>query len=204
MADIIIVRHGNTDWNQKERFRGHANIGLNETGREQAVAVAKRLAKVPVSFIYTSPLSRAVETAEIIAEPHHLNLNLLHELIDIDYGDLEGLSLDEAERNYSDIYYKWLRSPHEIKFPGGESLEEVRLRASAALDKIISQMSAETVVFVSHKIVISVLILHFLNLDNSQLRQIGQDTCAINIFTKQNTHFYANLLNDTCHLAGIS
>lgn len=203
MADIIIVRHGNTDWNQNERFRGHANIKLNETGRNQAFAVANRLAQKPVSFIYTSPLARAVETAEIIAEPHGLKIKLLPELIDIDYGDLEGLSLDEAKRSYGDIYSNWLRSPQTVKFPGGESLDEVKQRAGTALDRIVSKLTDQTVVFVSHKIVINMLFVHFLNLDSSQLRQICQDTCAINIFIKQDMHFYATLLNDTCHLAGV-
>ena len=107
LADIIIVRHGNTAWNEIERFRGRAEIELSATGRKQAYATAARLAGLPVSFIYSSPAARAVETANIIAQPHELNVSSLPAVIDIDFGELQGLSQQEARLKYPEVY-QWV------------------------------------------------------------------------------------------------
>ncbi|HJX03383.1 MAG TPA: histidine phosphatase family protein [Dehalococcoidia bacterium] len=204
MADIIIVRHGNTAWNEIERFRGRAEIELSETGRKQAYATAARLAKLPVSFIYSSPAARAVETANIIAQPHGLSVTSLPAIIDIDFGELQGLSQQEAQLRYTEVYDAWIKSPQAVKFPRGESLAEVRARAGRAVDAIIRGLHDETVILVSHKVVIIALIMHLLKIPDAKFRHISQDTCAVNIFVKQKSFFYATLINDTCHLSEIS
>jgi broad specificity phosphatase PhoE len=200
LADIVLIRHGSTAWNEQERFRGLAEIELSETGKQQAMATAKSVARLPVSGIYASPVGRALETARIIASPLNLEVKLLPALRDINFGELQGLSFPEAETRYSKIYSQWRRSPHLVKFPGGESLAEVRVRASNAVAEIIQTLTEETVVLVSHRVVIGLLIVNYLGLDDSQFRQIEQNPCAINIFQKQKNHFYAILLNETCHL----
>ena len=86
MADIVIVRHGDTAWNRTERFRGMIDIELDETGRKQAVLTAQRLAKLPVSAIYSSPVGRAMETAQIIAAPLELEVQKMHDVRDISFG----------------------------------------------------------------------------------------------------------------------
>lgn len=203
MADIVLIRHGSTAWNEQERFRGLAEIELSETGKQQAIATAERIASLPVSEIYTSPIGRALETARIIASPLNLKVKSLPALGDINFGELQGLSFPEAEAKYSKIYSQWQHSPQLVKFPGGESLTEVRIRASNALDEIIQTLTEETVVLVSHRVVIGLLIAHYLGLEDSQFRQIEQKPCAINIFQKQKNHFYAILLNETCHLRNL-
>jgi broad specificity phosphatase PhoE len=203
LADIVIVRHGRTAWNQKERFRGLAEIELDETGIKQAAATANRLVRMPVSAIYSSPVRRAMQTASPIAAALNLTITKLPALSDIDFGELEGLTFEDAEKRYPDIYHQWFHESHLVKFPGGESYAEAKTRAANAVDKIIAGLEDETVVFVTHRVISHMLILHLLKLDDLQFRKIVQQECCIDIFQKQKGNIYAILINDTCHLRGI-
>ncbi|MCJ7655072.1 MAG: histidine phosphatase family protein [Dehalococcoidia bacterium] len=200
MTRLIVVRHGRTEWNRVERFRGRADIKLDEVGIKQAEAAASRIADWQVSAVYSSPLRRALATAEILVRPFGLEVKLLPGIIDIDYGEWQGLSPEEVAAKDGGLYSKWLESPHEVKFTGGESLTAVRERAASAVDGLIAQHPKETVVLVSHKVVCQILILSLLGLDNSHFWQIAQDVCAINLFEVRGGVPSALSLNDTCHL----
>jgi len=186
-----------------ERFRGRVDIDLDEVGIKQAEAAAERIAKLQAAAVYSSPLRRAMTTAEIIARRSNLEAKLLPGLIDIDFGDWQGLSPDEVAARNNELYSKWLGSPHLVEFPGGESLAMVRERASSAVDSLITQHPAETVILVSHKVVCQVLVLILLGLDNSHFWEITQDVCAINLFEVRNGVPSALFLNDTCHLKDV-
>jgi broad specificity phosphatase PhoE len=183
-----------------EKFRGRADIELDEVGIKQAEAAAARIADWQVSAVYSSPLHRALTTAEILAHPFGLEVKPLPGIIDIDYGEWQGLSPEEAAAKDGGLYLKWLEKPHEMKFPGGESLTMVRERAASAVDGLIAQHPKETVVLVSHKVVCHILILSLLGLGNSHFWQITQDVCAINLFEVRGGIPSALSLNDTCHL----
>jgi broad specificity phosphatase PhoE len=187
-----------------ERFRGRADIKLDKVGIKQAKAAAARIDDWQVSALYSSPLRRALTTAEILARPLDLEVKLLPAIIDIDYGNWQGLSPEEAAAKDGDLYSKWMESPHKVKFPGGESLTTVRERAASAIDSLIALHRKETVVLVSHKVVCQVLILSLLDLDNSHFWQITQDVCAVNIFEVRGGIPSALLLNDTCHLSELN
>ena len=204
MTRLVIVRHGRTGWNRVERFRGRADIKLDEVGIKQAEAAAARITEWQVSAVYSSPLQRASTTAEIMARPFGLEVKLLPGIIDIDYGEWQGLSPEEAAAKDSGLYSKWLESPHKVKFPSGESLAEVRERATSAVDGLIAQHPKETVVLVSHKVVCQILILSLLGLDNLHFWQILQDVCAVNLFEVRGGVPSALSLNDTCHLKGLN
>ena len=195
-----MIRHGRTEWNRVERFRGRADIELDEVGVKQAEATADRISEWQVSAIYSSPLRRALATAEILARRFELEAKSLPGAIDIDYGAWQGLSPEEAAAKDNALYAKWMESPHEAKFPGGESLAEVKERAASAVDNLITQHPKETVALVSHKVVCQVLILSLLGLDNSHFWQIAQDVCAVNLFEVRGGVPSALVLNDTCHL----
>ena len=202
LTRIILVRHGSTEWNEGEgeRFRGRAEIELNEFGLRQAEATAARLARWKVDTIYSSLLNRALATAEILSSPFHLKVISLPGIIDIDYGSWQGLSLREAQAQDGQLYQLWQQSPHLVSFPQGESLTQVRTRAAAAVDSLLTKHVGETIVLVSHKVVCKVLLCYFLGLDNSRFWQIEQDTAAINIVEFRDNVFVLKLLNDTCHL----
>jgi probable phosphoglycerate mutase len=175
-------------------------LELDEVGVKQAEATAKRVADYPVRAIFCSPLKRALTTGSVIARQLNLETKLLPGIIDIDFGSWQGLSPEEAAARDSDLYATWLKSPQLVRFPGGESLSEVRQRVAIAVEELIKQYTDETVALVSHRVVCQILILHLLGLDNSRFWQIGQDVCAINVFEVNNGKAYARLLNDTCHL----
>ena len=199
---IILIRHGSTEWNEGEweRFRGRADVELNEFGSRQAKATAASLSHWKVDAVYSSPLKRALATAEILGSSFGLKVTLLPGLIDIDYGSWQGLSLSEAETQNEQLYRLWQRSPHLVTFPKGESLTQVRMRAVAAVDSLLAKCVGETIVLVSHKVVCKVLLCYFLGLDNSHFWQIEQNTAAISILESRDDIFVLKLLNDTCHL----
>jgi broad specificity phosphatase PhoE len=201
---LIIVRHGRTEWNRVERFRGRADIGLDEVGMKQAEAAAKRIGDWQTSAIYSSPLRRALTTAEIIASPLGLNVQLIPGIIDIDYGEWQGLSTEDVVARNGHLYSQWIESPHKVKFPGGESFAEVRERAASAVDELVQQHPKETIVLVSHKVICQILILSLLGLDSSHFWQITQDVCAMNLFEVRGGIPSALFLNDTCYLEGLN
>lgn len=203
LTRLFLIRHGETEWNKEERFRGRAELDLTERGIKQAEAVARRLSYWPINAIYSSPLKRALKTAEIIAQSLALPAKPLLELIDIDYGDWQGLSPQEAAIRDGNLYLLWKQAPHLVKFPNGESLQDVKQRVEKALEHIKNNHPGETVVFVSHLAVCRVMILHLLGWDNSHFWQIEQGLGAINLFELRSPSPVAMMLNDTCHLKGI-
>lgn len=201
---VALVRHGQTEWNRVERFRGRAELELNDTGRRQAQAVARRLAaEFPLAAIYSSPLRRAWETAEAIGAAAGLKVQALPGIIDLDYGQWEGLTPEEAAERDPARYALWLSQPHLVHLPGGESLGQVRERAGAALHQVIEAHQGQTIALVSHRVVCKVLMCLVLGLDNAHFWRIEQDTGAINIFEWRGGLFIVQQFNDTCHLRGL-
>jgi broad specificity phosphatase PhoE len=202
LTRIILIRHGQTAWNEGEgeRLRGRADIELDEVGVKQARATAAKLAQWPVVAVYSSPLRRALSTASILAEPLKLQPQPLQGLIDIDYGRWQGLSLNEAAADDSNLYRLWLDSPQLVTFPRGESLEQVRGRVVAAVGSLVPLHAGKAIVLVSHKVVCKVLVCALLGLDMSNFWRVQQDLCAINIFEADERSCTVIKLNDTCHL----
>ncbi|MBI4320940.1 MAG: histidine phosphatase family protein [Chloroflexi bacterium] len=203
MAKFILVRHGQTEWNRVERFRGRVDVPLNETGIRQAQAAAERLAEMSISAVFSSPLSRAHKTAEIIALRLGLPVQVAEGLIDFNYGDWQGLSPEEAAANYPEIYPQWLDSPDKARIPGGESLDDVRSRAMDAILELAVRFPDQTVVLVSHKVVCKIVMLALLGADNARFWAVEQDNAAINVFEcGERGVFIVLTMNDTCHLEG--
>jgi broad specificity phosphatase PhoE len=201
---IILVRHGQTEWNRVERFRGRMDIELNEMGWHQAQAVARRLHREHIDAVYSSPMKRAVQTAEPLAEVHGLEVQALERLNDIDYGAWAGLTPDEVASTDVDLYQAWLDTPHLVRFPDGESLDDVRSRAWEVLEQVYLRHEGRTTVLVSHLVVNRVLISAFLGLSNASFWQIGQSNAAINILEVRDAERRLLVLNDTCHLESLS
>ncbi len=202
MTTVYLIRHGQTAWNREEVFRGRADIPLNETGRKEALLTGQYLKRVKTDSIYSSPLSRAVETAEAIALNQDKEVQISEGLIDIDFGRWQGISHEEVRERYGDLYRQWKHNPHLVRFPGGESLEELRERALRVIDDIVPEHGDETLVMVSHRVVNKIVLCGLLGLDNSHFWQIGQDTGCINIL-EFGEGFRLRCLNDTSHLRGI-
>jgi len=203
MTRVILVRHGQTAWNQIERFRGQVDLPLDEIGLAQAEATAQRVTDDwNVVAVYSSPLQRAVQTAQVIARRLGQEAQPVEGFIDISFGQLKGLTLDEAKQQWPDIAGPWFRVPHTVTFPGGENLQIVRQRSMAALEDIIDRHPDQDVAVVAHNVVNRVLLCAVLGLDNSHYWNIWQDTCAINVIECEEDMFIVRALNDTCHLRG--
>lgn len=200
MTKIILVRHGQTPWNKDKIFRGSRDIPLNDQGREEARLAGEWLRGETMQAAYCSPLSRARDTGEAIARHHGLMVTDLPGLTDLCYGDWEGLPLTEVKTKYADLYRRWETSPQSVRFPGGETLDEVKARALAAVDEVVQRHPGQTVLLAAHRAVNKVLIAALIGLDNSHFWRIGQDTTAINRFDWTGNAWQIMGLNDTCHL----
>ncbi len=197
--DIILARHGETQWNVGEIFRGRADIELNDTGIKQAELLAEYLSSLRIDAIYSSPLKRALKTAEIIAGYHKLKVEIAPDLIDFDYGKWQGLSHQEVKNRYKGLYAEWLAHPEKVKMPDGENLDDVRERAISVINKVIASYKG-TVILVSHRVVNKALICALLDRDNSHFWNIRLDTCGITTFTCENGRFVLAEHNNTCFL----
>ncbi len=197
--EIILARHGETEWNVVEVFRGRVDIGLNETGVRQAGLLAGYLRDVRLDAVYSSPLKRALHTAEIIAGRQGINVNINPGLIDCDFGEWQGLALKEVEDKFRELYTEWANHPERVRFPGGESLDDVKRRALAVVDDVIARYKG-TVALVSHRVVNKVLICALLGLDNSHFWNIRQDTCGVTVFSCEDGRYVLTRHNDTSHL----
>lgn len=203
MTHLLIVRHGQTEWNRVERFRGLTDLDLNDTGVKQAGAAATRLQEWQVAAIYASPLKRATRTASIIAHSFNLDVQPLEGIIDMSFGRWHGLSLDEARQQYPALYALWEIHPHKVQFPEGENLPQVQTRAMAAVKTLVERHPADTIVLVSHRVICKLLVLGLLGLDSSHFWQIEQNVAAINLFKVKNGVAIAVTINETCHLKGL-
>ncbi len=171
MTEIVLVRHGETRWNVEEIFRGRIDVELSETGIRQAELLADYLSRVKIEAIYSSPLKRALKTAETIAVCHQLQVKVVPGLNDLDFGQWQGLSLKEVKDKYQENYTEWLNHPERVRLPGGETLDDVGRRAMLLVDEAIAQHKG-AVVLVSHRVVNKVLICALLGLDNSHFWNI--------------------------------
>ncbi len=200
--EIILVRHGETEENVKEIFRGRLDVELKQTGVRQAELLSDRLSNLKIEAIFSSPLKRALKTAEILAKPHRITPQISEDLIDFNFGKWEGLSHPEVKEKYPDLYENWLRTPHLVKMPGGERLSDVRSRVRAVVQKAIEY---ERSVLVSHRVVLKILICELLNMSNSRFWKIKLDVGGITCFEfdPERGFFVLAKHNDTSHLRPI-
>jgi broad specificity phosphatase PhoE len=201
MTRVLLIRHGQTEWNRQEIFRGRADIPLSAAGVKQAEALARRLAYEKIAAVYSSPLARAVVTAQHaradgVPQP-------IDGLIDISYGVWEGRRGSQVKTEYEDLYRRWLSEPHLVRPPGGETLAEVRERATGALRRIVAGHPEATLAVVSHRVVNKVLLCAALGIGDDGFWRIRQDTCCLNILEWDGDRVSITLLNDTCHLRGL-
>ncbi|MBI5651050.1 MAG: histidine phosphatase family protein [Chloroflexi bacterium] len=197
---FILIRHGQTDWNRVERFRGRADLPLNDTGLAQAQKIAARLAREKIIAIYASPLQRALQTAKPLADALELAVQPHPDLLDIDFGALEGMTGDEAKQAFPEIIKTWRATPGKVKFPKGGSLKAVNARIENLFADLTAKHAGETVALVSHRVVCHAILCKVLGLKYDALWHIRQDNAGISVFEKRDEGFVVTLLNETSHL----
>jgi 2,3-bisphosphoglycerate-dependent phosphoglycerate mutase len=148
VTELLLVRHGETDWNRERRFQGHADPPLNETGREQALALAAELTGEGIELVYTSDLARAHETAEIVAARLGADVRPLRDLREIDVGEWEGLTWPEIEERYPEGARSW--HDRGYGWESGETYEQLGDRVVAALRRIADDHPSQRVLVIGH------------------------------------------------------
>jgi len=206
MTRIVLVRHGQTVWNRERRFRGQADVKLNEFGLRQAKATGQYVAaRWPVVAVYASPLQRTMRTAETIARAQGLTARSLEGLLDINFGEWQGQLGQEVAQHSPEMFQAWEKAPHTVRFPGGEGLDDVRSRVVAALAEVVARHAGQNVAWVSHTVVNRVLLCAVLGWGNDRFWRLRQETCAVNVFdVDEDGDFIIGLINDTSHLQNLS
>jgi broad specificity phosphatase PhoE len=202
---LILVRHGETEHNRGSLALGRADVPLNEKGIRQAAALEFALAEEKIAAIYCSPLQRALETAKRIAAPHDIDVKIEERLIEMDIGDLEGLTFPEIGKAHPDLLQNWA-GPNgpTYRMPGSnETLTDVLARAREAVEEIIARHAEETVVTVTHNFVILATLAWLLMIDLAEFRRLRHSVAAISSVEITSARVQVITLNDTCHLRGI-
>ena len=203
MTHVILVRHGQTLLNRQPSFRGRTAIPLDEKGLQQAEATGRRIAATwPVQAVYSSPLRRAMQTAEAIARPLELEAQPYPGLNDMDFGEWQALPVQEVQARWPAELQEWIARPQQLVIPGGETLAACRERVMTALGEIMARHLEEWIVVVGHNVTNRLILLAALGLGNERFWRLGQSTCAINLLRFDGKEFYLDVLNDTCHLGG--
>jgi broad specificity phosphatase PhoE len=196
-----MVRHGATVLSDEDRFAGATDVALSDAGREQTRRLAARLSDENIAVIYASPLGRTVETAQILAAPHKLEVQTRDGLREINHGRWEQMTRHEVEEKFPEEAAEWEKDPYTFAPLGGESGLAVTARALPVLIDIVRAHPGENVLVVSHKATIRLLLSSLLGFDPRRYRDnLDQKPAALNIVDfRDATRARLSLFNDTSH-----
>ncbi len=178
---LYLLRHGETAWNVERRIQGVSETPLNDMGRAQAHALIPPLQGRPFAALYTSPLRRARETADILAAALGLEVREDERLVEMDQGDLEGMNFEQIDEKFNGFLDNWRTVPADVQMPGGENLHQLQARAWAAVEDIRAAHPEEMVIAVSHNLTISALMCRVMGLGLNGIRRLRQHNAAINL-----------------------
>lgn len=202
MTTIILTRHGHVEGINPSRFRGQRELPLTEQGYREAMMTARRIASGwrPVA-VRTSPLERCVVTGRLIAEACGVEPVVSKELSDLHYGEWQWKTHDEVRMLWPQIYARWRAAPQLVRFPSGESLQDIVLRLMDVFRTMIAEYPNDTVVLVGHDSVNRALLLQLLDQPLSAYWRIAQDPCCINVIEYEKETIRLLSVNDTQHIS---
>ena len=181
---IVLVRHGATDWNLQGRCQGSTDRELSEAGIRQAEQISASLSEEKFDAVYSSNLRRARQTAEIISRPHALPVRIEEDLRELDHGELEGLTFNEIKGRYGEFLNRWRTEPADIRVPGGECLTDVAERSWNRLNGIVRRHpEARRILAVSHNFPILGIVCRISNTPLNSYRSFHLDPCGITRLT---------------------
>lgn len=198
MMRLLLVRHGETEWNREGRYQGHTDVELSTTGLWQAERLCDRLAEQRIDAVYSSDLKRALQTAQIITSKHNLAVIPCKELREIDFGELEGMTFDEIQRHYPD----WGGMSSDVSLPRGENLSQLTARIELFVSRLVEHSGDRIVLVVAHGGSLQVLVCILLGIGIEHWRQICLDSASLSAVESYREQAVLSLLNDTCHLEG--
>jgi probable phosphoglycerate mutase len=205
MTKILLIRHGHVEGIKPERFRGRAPLDLTELGRAEAQAVARRVAGAwRPSKIYTSPMGRCIETGAAIAKACGAPTEVCDDLTDVNYGDWQFKTFDEAKSQNLALFAAWFATPQLIRFPNGESLQDLAARAANALRFVLARHPDDTIVVVGHDSVNRALLMQLLDQPLSAYWRIAQSPCCLNEIDITTGKISVQRINETAHLEALA
>jgi broad specificity phosphatase PhoE len=198
---IILVRHGECEGNIKGKFRGRIDFPLNERGLIQAQDLAQELKGFPLKYIYTSPLSRARQTAEAISRQCRVEVKMKNRFNNIELGSWEGRLKKEIAELYPKEWELWINNPEKLRVQDMETLYDVQKRAKACLDSLVSKHDGEALAVVTHRAVLKPLIAACINIVSPYFWKIHLDTASYSLLSHKEDRGYCLIqLNQTKHL----
>lgn len=205
MTKIILTRHGHVEGIKPERFRGREPLPLTERGEAEAAALAQRIAaRWRPAHIYTSPMGRCVATAAAIARATAVAAKTCDDLNDIDYGAWQFKTFAEAKAQDPALFAAWFATPQRVRFPNGESLQDLAARTADALRMVLERHPDETVVLVGHDSVNRALLLELLELPLAAYWRLAQEPCCINEIDVGGAGVRVRSINATQHLEAVA
>lgn len=200
---LYLVRHGATDANLRRPYvlqgRG-MDLPLNETGRRQAQCVRKLFERTAVAAVYSSPLRRAFETAQAIAEPHRLDVAAIDELIECDVGQWEGMAWEQIGRDFPREYANFQRDQSRFPYLGGETYRDVSLRALPVLEDLLERHAGRSIVAVAHNVVIRACAATLLGIPLAQAKDVIQNNGGVSVVRRENGRTDLTTLNSVFHI----
>ena len=178
---LVLCRHAEAEAAARGRVCGRVDVGLSPSGEARADLLAASLASERPSALYASPIRRARETAERIAPVLGLEPRLDPRLRELDFGELDGMTYEDVEERWPDLYETWMRAPTEVRFPGGESFADLKRRAIEAAAGLVAAHAGETVIVVAHAGVIRALLVDWLSMPDEALFRIEQRYASVNV-----------------------
>ncbi len=197
---LFLVRHCQTDWNLNHRIQGSSDINLNEEGLRQSSALASWFRQFKIDAVYSSPMRRAVETAERIAKNFNLEVKTLNGLRELNHGVLEGESSLEVWNRHGELLRRWIENPMNIKLPGGESIADLKERVSNAIDEILEKHRNDNVVVVGHHFTNLIIISIAIGLDLRNIWRLKQDESAVSLLLHNEFGWRLIYCNSLAHL----
>jgi broad specificity phosphatase PhoE/ribonuclease HI len=195
-----LLRHGQTEHTPERRFSGRNDLPLSLTGRAEAEAAGLRVAGLGIDVVLASPLRRTRETAEIVAGVLGLPVELDRDLVELDFGDLEGLSADEARQKFP-LAVRRFMSDVRVAAPGGESIADVSARVARARQRVLTEYAGKTVLVVSHVTPIKLMLAAGLDAGDDVVHRVFLEAASLcTVAWSSDGRSVVRLVNDTAHL----
>jgi broad specificity phosphatase PhoE len=198
---LVLVRHGESNWNRTGRVQGWRNPGLSPIGREQTRLLGQRLSMNRFKALYSSPLRRACECAMVLSDFVNLPIKKEEALKEMRLGDWEGKSISQVEKEYPDMLSRWYERPTSVRIPGAEDIRSFSKRVVRAFDKIKRENEGKDVLVVTHGGVISIYMVHILGMNLDYIWRIPLKNTAITTLLFYGDRVNVANFNDTCHLS---
>jgi phosphoserine phosphatase len=198
---LIIVRHGESEWNRTGRYQGQCDAPLSALGLRQAEALAGRLRDEPIDAIFTSPLQRAAKTAEAIARHHPTTpFEQAPALMEIHHGDWQGLLADEVIERYGAGLREWRVHPSRAQMPNGESFSNILKRVLDFKERLCAEYPSRDVLISTHDVVVKILVADALGMNMDRINRIWVTNASISVIEYGDDLPYLVSLSEACHL----